>query len=180
MAAPKKSINLLTAEIRPQSQWDRIYAWTANTAKYIIIITELIVLGAIAYRFVLDSQISALDSEIEAQKELLDQRAPEEARVRELIVGMKSLNELENDSFSLAYYYTQLQSLIPPGVNVRTVTLDISSSAMSGQVTSYDTLLQLENNLKSATETFSNVTVSANQTAGSGINFSVNFKIKVN
>ena len=50
MAAPKSSINLLTAEIRPQGQWDRIYAWTANTAKYIIIFTEMIVIAAIGFQ----------------------------------------------------------------------------------------------------------------------------------
>ena len=72
MTAQKSSINLLTAEIRPQGQWDRIYSWTANTAKYIIIVTEMVVLGAIGFRFVIDGKIAAMDTQIEMQIQYQD------------------------------------------------------------------------------------------------------------
>lgn len=179
MAAPKSSINLLTAEIRPQGQWDRIYAWTANTAKYIIIITEMIVIGAIGFRFVIDGRIAKLDDQIEMDKQLLEYLAPEEIKIRQLLTSMQSIQQMEQSRYSLASYYQQVESLIPPSVTVQSLNIDITNSSISGQVTTYDTLLQLENNLKNATEILSNVTMSTNQAQGSTINFSASFNLKL-
>lgn len=179
MAAQKSSINLLTGEIRPQGQWDRIYAWTSNTAKYIIIITEIVVLGAIAFRFVVDGRIAAMDKNIELQKQLLDARSSEEAQVRQLLTSMKSIQLMEDSKYSLSTSYEQIQALIPPSVDVQSISVDISACSISGQVNTYDVLLQLENNFKGATDAFSNVSMSANQSSGGIINFSVNFKLKL-
>jgi Tfp pilus assembly protein PilN len=179
MTGPKSSINLLTAEIRPQGQWDRIYAWTANTAKYIIIITEMIVIGAIGFRFVIDGRIAKLDEQIEMDKQLLDYLAPEESKIRQLLTSMQSIQQMEQSRYSLASYYQQVESLIPPSVTVQSINIDIANSSISGQVTSYDTLLQLENNLKNATEILSNATMSTNQAQGGSINFSATFNLKL-
>jgi Tfp pilus assembly protein PilO len=179
MAAPAKSINLLTAEIKPQGQWDRIYAWTANTAKYIIILTEIVVLGAIAYRFVLDGKIAKVNDEIVAQKQLLEARATEETDMRLFLTNINSIKNMQDSTYSLAAYYAQIMQLIPTAVDIRNVSIDINNSSLSGQVGSYDTLLQLENNLKGATGIISGVSMSANQSSGSGINFSVSFKIRL-
>ncbi len=178
MPAQKTSINLLTAEIRPQGKWDRIYAWTANTAKYIIIVTELVVLGAIGFRFIIDGKIAAVEKNIEMQKQLLDARTSEEAQVRQLIAGLGSIKLMETSNYSLSSFYEQIQALIPPSVIVQSLSVDINSSSISGQVASYDTLLLLENNLKTS-PILSNVSMSANQSSGGSINFSVTFNLKL-
>lgn len=178
MSAQKSSINLLTAEIRPQGKWDRIYSWTANTAKYIIIVTEMMVLGAIAFRFVIDGRIAAMEEQIVLQKQLLDARASEESQLRQLLAGMKSITAMEDSNYSLSSFYEQINALIPPSVTIQSLSIDINASAISGQVNSYDTLLLLENNLKNAA-TLSNVSMSANQSAGGAINFSVTFNLKL-
>lgn len=178
MSAQKSSINLLVAEIRPQGKWDRIYAWTANTAKYIIIVTELMVLGAIGFRFVIDGRIAAMEEQIVLQKQLLDARASEESELRQLLNGMQSIQAMENSKYSLSSFYEQIQVLVPPSVTVQSLSVDINSSAIAGQVDSYDTLLLLENNLKNS-PILTNVSMSANQSAGGAINFSVTFNLNL-
>lgn len=177
MAALKKSINLLTAEIKPQGQWDRIYAWITNTAKYIVIITEIVVLGTIAYRFSLDGKIAELDSEIQTQKELLDARSEDESGIRQLISQLDSLQAMDNSNYSLADTYANLTQLIPSSVEVQGISVDIVNSSVTGKVTSYESLLQLENNFKTATDVVSDVNMSTAQTSGSGITFTLSFKL---
>lgn len=179
MSAQSTSINLLTAEIRPQGQWDRIYSWTANTAKYIIIVTEVVVLIAIAFRFVVDGKIAALSQQIDMQKQLLDARADEQTQAWQLLASLDSIKLMEESNYSLSSFYEQIQVLIPASVSLQTVAIDINSCNITGTVTSYDTLLQLENNMKNATALISDVTVSANQTSGGVINFSIIFKLKL-
>jgi len=179
MPALKSSINLLTAEIRPQGQWDRIYAWTANTAKYIIIITEIVVIGAIGFRFVIDGRIAKLNDQISMDKQLLEYLAPDESKIRQLLTSMQSIQQMERSRYSLASYYQQIESLIPPSITIQSVNIDITSSSIVGQVSSYDQLLQLENNLKGATELLSSVTMSTNQAQGGTINFSATFNLNL-
>lgn len=179
MTAPKSSINLLTAEIRPQGRWDRIYAWTANTAKYIIIFTEMIVIAAIGFRFVIDGRIAKIDDEIEAQKGLLDARAESETQVRQLITSMQSIQQMEESKYSLASYYERIQTLVPTSITMQSISVDIGDCSIIGQVANYETLLQLENNLKTATDILSNVTMSTNQSQGGAINFSASFKLNL-
>jgi hypothetical protein len=62
---------------------------------------------------------------------------------------------------------------------LQSISIDISGCSITGQVASYDTLLQLENNFKAATDSLANVSVSANQASGGIINFSVTFKLKL-
>ena len=179
MAAPKSSINLLTAEIRPQGQWDRIYAWTANTAKYIIIFTEMIVIAAIGFRFVIDGKIAKTDDRIEEQEGLLEARAAAETQVRQLITSMESIQQMEQSKYSLSSYYERIQTLIPTSITLQSISVDIGDSSIIGQVSNYDTLLLLENNLKGATDILSNVTMSTNQSQGGIINFAATFKLNL-
>jgi len=179
MAAPKSSINLLTAEIRPQGQWDRIYAWTANTAKYIIIFTEMIVIAAIGFRFVIDGKIAKIDDRIEEQKGLLEARSAAEIQVRQLITSMQSIQQMEQSKYSLSTYYERIQALIPTSITMQSISVDIGDCSIVGQVSNYDTLLLLENNLKGATDILSNVTMSTNQSQGGTINFAATFKLNL-
>jgi len=181
MAAQKKSsINLLTAQIQPQGQWDRIYAWTLNTAKYVIIISELIVIAAIGYRFILDGKISQLDASILTQSNIREGREEEEDKMRTLISSISSIEEMEVARYSLSEKYLQIQSLIPSGIVVRTLTIDAQGSSISGQAASYNSLLYLEENLKNKKSLVENVKLSTSQAGGDNINFSVNFNLVFN
>lgn len=179
MAAQSSSINLLTAEIKPQGQWDRIYTWTISTAKYIIIITELMVLGAIGYRFVLDSKIAVLDEDIESQNSIMTQRKPEEERIKNLISSVDSIKSMEDSRYSLSSYYIQIQPLIPVGISVSSFSIDIQGCSISGTAANNDVLLQLERNLKSQENLLSQVRMSLNQSAGGATNFTVNFLLNI-
>lgn len=179
MTAQKKSINLLTAAIEPQGQWDRIYSWTVNTAKYIIIITEMVVIVAIGYRFVLDGKIAALDAQIKVQNQIRQDRIEDETKMRSLLTSIDSVEKMGASKYSLSSYYDQIQILIPNGVTVTSFSIDVQGSSISGQVSSYDSLLQLEENLKEKTSILKNVQVSTNQSGDSSINFTISFNLKI-
>lgn len=176
MALNKGSINLLTASIQPQGRWDRIYQWTVNTAKYIIIVTELVVLFAIGVRFTLDGRINDLDKEIEAQKSILDSRKEEDFAVRQFAQTIENIAKLERTDFTLTTYYKQVIDLIPESVNITTMTVDIGLVSISGKVDSYEKLLLFENNIRNA-EFIADETFSTNQQSESNIAFTTTFKI---
>ncbi|GEM_PF-4537230 len=178
MATQHGSINLLTASIEPQGRWDRIYSWTKNTAKYIVIATELVVLLAIGVRFLLDGQIRDLDKEIVSQKAILDGRRDEDIEVRRFSLALDSITRLERTDYTLTEYYKKILDLIPTSVSIKTLNVEITQVTIAGTVSSYDQLLVLENNVRNA-EFIINETFTTNQQPSS-ISFTANFKIKFN
>ncbi|WKZ30507.1 MAG: hypothetical protein QY314_01900 [Candidatus Dojkabacteria bacterium] len=176
MALNKGSINLLTASIQPQGRWDRIYQWTVNTAKYIIIVTELIVLFAIGVRFTLDGRINDLDKEIEAQKSILDSRKEEDFAVRQLAQTIENIARMEKTDYTLTTYYKQIIDLIPQDVEITTITVDIALVSINGRVDSYDKLQQLESRIRSA-DFILDESFSTNQQSGGNVVFSTTFKL---
>jgi len=175
MPTQEGSINLLTASIEPQGKWDRIYSWTKNTAKYVVIVTELVVLAAIGVRFMLDGRINDLDKEIRTQKALLDGRQQEDQEVRRFAVALDSISELEQTDYTLTQYYKKIQDLIPTTVQVNALSVQISQVSLSGSVSNYDQLLVLENNIRNASF-ITDENFTTNQQPNN-ITFTANFKI---
>lgn len=173
------SINLLTAQVQPQGRWDRIYGWTVNTAKYIIVGTELLVLMAIGFRFYLDGKINDIDKDIQDQKDILKNRSDEETSVRYVAGSLTSLSRLEKTDYTLTPYYKRILEIVPSGVVLQNISVTINGVDLSGNVSSYETLRQLENSISNATFIVpgsSNFT--SNQQQSGGATFTVSFKIK--
>ncbi len=69
---PKKEISLLPEDIDLNSTSSRILRWVTTVGRVVIIVTELIVIGAFLSRFYLDRKNADLSEIIRQQKAILD------------------------------------------------------------------------------------------------------------
>lgn len=76
MPAQFKRVNLLPPTEFEQSFWGKFLKWSITSGRYIIIVTELIVILAFLSRFKLDADIADLNSEISGKKNVLDAQIP--------------------------------------------------------------------------------------------------------
>jgi hypothetical protein len=72
MSAHTRSINLLPPSEFELSFWGKFLKWAVTAGRYIIILTELVVIGAFLSRFKLDRDLSLVSSEIEGEKNVLE------------------------------------------------------------------------------------------------------------
>jgi len=72
MPAPARTINLVPPSEFEMSFWGRFLKWAVTTGRYIIILTELVVILAFLSRFKLDRDLSNLNEEIEGKKRILE------------------------------------------------------------------------------------------------------------
>lgn len=79
----KTSINLLTQPDFRLTPWGKISLWSLSVGRWIVIITELIVISAFVYRFKLDQDISALQQDVEQKRGIITYFAPLEKQFRE-------------------------------------------------------------------------------------------------
>jgi hypothetical protein len=113
----QKGFNLLQPQEAPPTFWDKAYSWVVGTARVIIIIIEIVVFGAFAFRFILDSQTKALDDQIKVQQFKLDALKDKEADFRKLQVkGVEYQKQWDKSS---KYYatLTEVDSYLPQVTN---------------------------------------------------------------
>ncbi len=72
MPAWGRPINLLPPSDFELSFWGKFLKWAVTAGRYIIIVTEMVVIVAFLSRFKLDKEISDLNSEIEGKKNVLE------------------------------------------------------------------------------------------------------------
>ena len=81
--ANKPSHITINLSRKPKDKFETVfYKWAINSGKVIIIITELIALGALLYRFSIDKQIVDLHDEIKREQIFLDNQKSKEKEYR--------------------------------------------------------------------------------------------------
>ena len=66
-----RPLNLLDSLQQEQNQWDQIANWALTIGRWIVILTEIVVIGALIFRFNIDKQISLLRNNVEANRNTL-------------------------------------------------------------------------------------------------------------
>jgi len=84
MTAQSSHVNLLPPSEFELSVWGRFLKWAVTTGRYIIIVTELIVILAFLSRFKLDEDLRNLNEQINTQIGFLDSQQAKETEFRNL------------------------------------------------------------------------------------------------
>ncbi|OGM15869.1 hypothetical protein A2V56_05320 [Candidatus Woesebacteria bacterium RBG_19FT_COMBO_42_9] len=150
MAALKKQrlINLLPSEEFAVTTTGRILSWALSTFRYIVIVTELVVILAFISRFWLDAQNADLAEEIEQKQSLI---ASSKDFEREFIEVQKRLiiyKTLTSDSVSFSKIFSNISVNIPEDVLLSKISLSGESLTVDGLSPSERSIVQFAVNLE--------------------------------
>ncbi|KKT39307.1 MAG: hypothetical protein UW29_C0016G0001 [Candidatus Collierbacteria bacterium GW2011_GWC2_44_13] len=146
-------INLL--EKKDPSLLDRFIFFGLNYLRYIIVITQLVVIGVFFYRFQIDQRIIDLKEGVEQKKEIVKIVLPllnEVAKIDkktliidEIIVKQKDFNEMLN------YFIAMFpETIILSNMEIKGGSIKISGDAANAQhLQTFYTLLKRDNKFKS-------------------------------
>lgn len=116
MPAKNISINLLGAEDISRTPLGRLINWTTSYGRYIMILTEVVVLLAFLARFSLDRKLTDLKEEITQKQYILEANQDFEKEIRTLQSQLKIIKTLiQTQSQPLTTFDLVLSSL-PPDV----------------------------------------------------------------
>src|SRR3990172_11267317 len=99
MAARGKPVNLLPPSEFESSFWGKFLKWAVSGGRYIIIVTELIVILAFLSRFKLDKEISELNEEIQGKVSVLEAELPIEKEFRGQQRKLSAADEILNSRY---------------------------------------------------------------------------------
>lgn len=172
-----KLINLLPQEEFDASTIGRILKWAMGTFRIIVIVTEMIVMGAFLSRFWLDAQNSDLSESISIKSAQISAQSAFEKQFRDVqkkLSIVKTIDAKNQPSSRI----NLVASKVPQDITLTAISFGEDSGEVKGSATSEISIAQFLSNLK-AEKTFKSVElgpISTSENDASVTLFTLNIK----
>jgi Tfp pilus assembly protein PilN len=179
MAARRRDIELIPKEEWEKKPFGRILKWALTVGRYIVIVTELIVILAFLSRFKLDRDLTNLYEEIEQKQAIIESASDLENDFRFLQKRLAIIKALEKEQPHAAKILEELAGLTPVDVSLTDLSSSKEEISFSATTLSEAGLATFLNNLKNS-ERFDDLNlsqVSSEATKELGIQFSLSAKL---
>lgn len=175
-ASPKININL--SSTGKQTVGKVVYGWTIDAGRAIIVGIELIALGALGYRFVIDRQIVDLHDQIKTQEVYIAAQSADEKTYRSIQERLKDIKITNSETAEKIQIMNEVLKAISAGTFFST-TLSINDKniLVDGSTFSIVTLTDFFNRLKQFPAVAA-ISIDEINTADEGIRFKSRIEIK--
>ena len=170
-------INLIGQEDLSHTPQGRIVQWAMTYGRYIMILTEVVVLGAFVSRFTLDRKLTDLKEEITQKQAIIEANVELETQIRSAQTRIDQVKKLIDGQAQPKNTLNLVESFLP--LDVYLESLDIKQNALNAKATAKTTggFAQLLANLKSLKELTSVGIGSIERTPLVGIQFDIKANI---
>lgn len=151
------SINLVPRDPFYQTAIGRFLQWALSAGRYIVIFTELVVIGSFVTRFTLDRQITDLNNEILQKEEQIKGYSILEKDFRMAQARVEDYNQVVQDE-NLADIFPQLTNITPTDVFFERIIITNNQVTMTGNTFSQESFNTLINNMQ-LSSAFKTVTI---------------------
>lgn len=165
-------INLVPKDPFFTTSLGRGMQWALSAGRYIVMLTELVVVVSFASRFYLDRQITDLNGAIFIAQSTVEAYGEFEQEFRDVQLRIDQYQQIEQTE-NLVDTFPALSAVIPDGVELSELAIYPDQVSLTGVVRSQRSLNLLINNLQ-LSPYFSNVvvnTIESQGTASAGFNF---------
>ena len=136
MTALGLDINLL-----PKSKWEKGFVgkllfWALNVGRYVVVFTELIVIGAFLFRFGLDKRLTDLNFEINQKKNAVMTYGDLEAKWRRLQSQLGVVAKFQTEAVDANQVLNAISQITPLDTSYTTITLNAKKVVLEGQTLS--------------------------------------------
>jgi Tfp pilus assembly protein PilN len=176
----KQNINLLPQEEFASTTFGRVLAWGLSTFRVIVIITEVVVMGAFLSRFWLDARVSDLNDEITQKSAVIEATSQFEEEFKSAQKRLGIYTAIAADDTTAASTLEAITSHIPTNVTLTTYSYLVDSASVKGYSASERSIAQFIANLESE-EGFGDVSLTqlgASEDQASQLLFSIDITLK--
>jgi hypothetical protein len=144
MAAQKSAINLLPKSDFDISLWGRILKWSLTTGRYIIIVTEMVVILAFLSRFKLDKDLSDMHERLDGKIGILNATYDTEVNFRSTQIRLQEAKTLMDNQKDTSALLKHITDKIPQGLVLTSMDADWGKReiALSGVANSQQALAE--------------------------------------
>lgn len=173
-----KKINLLPQEEFASSTLGRLLAWAVSTFRVIVIVTEVVVVGAFLSRFWLDAQSSDLSDLIKQKQAVIAATSDFEKTFRETQQQIKVFSDLTKNYQPASAELANVSSYLPSDIYLINYSLVANEIRVKGVSPTEQSIAQFITNLGSD-DKFSNVSLTQLDTGKDEAAGQLLFNIKI-
>lgn len=140
MSAPPRSINLLPPSEFELSFWGKFLKWGVNAGRYILIVTEMVVIAAFLSEFKLNDELDNLSQTLQGQKNILQSMAPVEDEYRQVAARLSAANTMLKAQMGAGQILDKLVGTVPAEVKLTSVIIDMKGVTLDATTTSEQAL----------------------------------------
>ena len=159
----------------------RILKWALSAGRYVVILTELVVIVSFATRFVLDRQVTDLNQSISTKESIITSYGPLETNVRIAQAKIASFAQVKQDN-TIVETFADITDITPEGIILDKLVISTDTVIASGNALSQSAFNLLINNLQ-ISPSFQNVSVdtveSNDDSSKAGFTFSIRANTQV-
>jgi len=173
-------INLLPKEEFAASTLGRILTWLLSTFRIIVIITEVIVMGAFLSRFWLDAKANDLNDSITSAQSILSTTTDFENEFRDIQTKLQTFSKITKLQTNPSEFLAEVSKNLPPDITLNSFQIAEDSIQIKGNSISESAITQFMTNLKNNAK-FSDISLigaNTSQQNTSLIVFSIQIKLK--
>lgn len=157
---------------------DALIKWVVNSGKIIIVIVELLTLGALAFRFYIDRQITDIKEEIKTEQVFVDAQTKKENLYRNLQVRLSEIQKISQASAIQVAFINQLSTILNGNEFLSgNITASTNGITIDGQAYSIFTIDRLIEIIKQNPNTTS-LSLDEVESGEQGINFKITAQMK--
>lgn len=177
MASPSQvSINLIG---KPKTSFAHDFAkWTFNAGRIIIAVTELVALGALGYRFYVDSKIIDLHDKIKTEQAFVSRDAQLESKYRSIQTRLSNIKTTEaNTNIKIGLMNSIIQTVSTGNFSSTTLTIDQETINFEGIAVSIFPINSFIDTLKKNTN-IASISLDDVTSTNQGIQFKIAVELK--
>jgi len=152
--------------------------WTFNIGRIVIVMTEIVALGALAYRFYIDRKIIDLHDQIKRQEIFVETQAEKEIRYRNIQTRLASIKNTEENTNIKIDIMNQIFGMVDLGnFSSTSLTIDLNSIRFDGVAFSIFPINTFIDELKK-NPNVSSISLDDVSSTSTGVQFKINIEIK--
>jgi len=164
----KQGFNLLRPQIEPPSMWTKVYDYIIGSARLIIIIVELIVVGAFVVRIFTDIESNNLNEQIKTKEAILASFSEAEQRYVNIQSKSSAYEKIWEESYKYSTLFSEVNSYLPVSAQEYGVRFNEKTVFLNGKAPLRE-VSEMESKFKQS-NTFSRQELDQIQTEGSNTN----------
>src|ERR1035437_3872943 len=145
MAKFSASINLLGSK---NKTLDLVVSWALTIGRVLVIVVELVALGAFLYRFSLDNQLQDLTTKIKQEQAIVVYQKNSESNYRNLQDRLTLISTISKDSANNLKTFKDIISLAPSGLTFKMFDSSNDKAQLEANVNSVTVLSNFIDKLK--------------------------------
>jgi len=132
----RKDINLLPKEKWEKGLVGKLLKWILNIGRYVVVFTELIVIGAFLYRFSLDRKITDLKEEMDQKKAVIVSYGDFEDNFRRLQLKINTIKSTNESKISSEEILSIISQMTPMDTIYDSINISLEEISLKGKTLS--------------------------------------------